>query len=101
MPELQGGSTYLNVEYASNIEKKTLEKLNSDDDEKEHDKDSDKNSDISGKRSRDGDVDLFDDDDDIDIWSNEPPSRKLKVDNDEKEGLFDEEFVSDHTIDDD
>src|SRR4051794_29664445 len=99
MPELQGGSTYLNVEYVSNIEKKSPEKLDSDyNDDKEHDKDSDKNSDMSGKRLHD--VDLFDDDDDMDNWANEPPSRKLKVDDDKEEALFDE-VVSDHTIDDD
>ncbi|RIA95788.1 RNA polymerase II-associated [Glomus cerebriforme] len=103
MPELQGGSTYLNVEYVLNNEKKTPEKLDSDNDNnddydmKELGKDNDKNSDITGKRNRN--IDLFDDDD-IDDWPNEPPSRKIKV-NDEKEELFDEDVGSDHTIDGD
>lgn len=89
MPELQGGSTYLNVEYVQNIEKRTPERLDSDDND-DYDKDIDKNSDISGKRKRDVN------DDYTDNWTSD---RKLKTDNDEKEELFDEEFGSDNTID--
>lgn len=89
MPELQGGSTYLNVEYVQNIEKRMPERLDSDDND-DFDKDIDKNSDISGKRKRDVN------DDYTDNWTS---NRKLKTDNDEKEGLFDEELGSDNTID--
>ncbi|PKY49497.1 hypothetical protein RhiirA4_445895 [Rhizophagus irregularis] len=83
MPELQGGSTYLNVEYVQNIEKRMLERLDSDDNDN-FDKDINKNSDISRKRKHDVN------DDYTDNWIS---NRKLKTDNDEKEGLFDEELI--------
>jgi hypothetical protein len=90
MPELQGGSTYLNVEYVPNIEKGTPERLDNDNND-DYDKDIEKNNDISGKRKRDVN------DDYIDNWTS---SRKSKTDNNEKEEeIFDEEFGSDNTID--
>ncbi|CAG8497244.1 9498_t:CDS:2 [Funneliformis caledonium] len=85
MPELQGGSTYLNVKYVSNIEKK---KLDDDNYYMERDKDSDKDSDMSRKRVRDEEEEDY------------LPSRKLKVDK-EKVVLADEDIDSDSTIDGD